>query len=189
MTDLLLGTELSARTSASTRGPSRTRGEALLHDHQRDPRLLEGGGGQARAARRSTSSRARWWRTSLKLLHRGGPGEGPAARSSTSRTRCRTVLRGDAAAAAPDADQPGRQRAQVHGDGLRSTVRARAARRSRPGVAACCRASRCATPASASHPTMQRRASSSRSPRRTAPPRAATAAPGSGSPSAGAWSS
>ena len=81
-------------------------------------------------------------------------------------------------AAAPGADEPDRQRDQVHargrGGGRRSRARARRC------------ASRSPTPGSAS-PTSTPRRSSSPSRRPTARPPAATAAPGSAWPSAASW--
>ena len=49
MTELLLDTDADAPSSASTPRPSATSGEALAHDHQRHPGLLEDRGRQARA--------------------------------------------------------------------------------------------------------------------------------------------
>ena len=149
MTELLLETRARRTSSASSSRRIAASGEALLADHQRHPRLLQDRGRQAGAGDASTSICARRSRTSSSCSRARGAREGRSSWPAASTPTCPPRVRGDPDAAAPDPDQPGRQRGQVHRARRGRRARRRSPRRRR-GVAC---SSPCATPASASRPT------------------------------------
>ena len=181
MTRLLLDTPLTRR-AARVRRADRPVGPRPADDRRRHPRLLEDRGGQARPRGLRLPAAPRG-APGHRHPGRGGREEGPGAAVPDPPRRARRAARRPRAAAA-GAHQPRGQRGQVHreGRGLGAGEPGRVRRPTRPWCA-----SRCATRA----PASTRRSSSgcsSRSSRWTGPPPAATAAPGSASPSRGVWS-
>ena len=165
MTELVLDTDLTAGAARAAEHGARARPNSLLHDHQRHPRPLEDRGRAAvELERERVSTCASASRDALKPLAVQMPGKGLGVRDRDVAGRAGRLV-GDWSRLRAGADQPGRQRDQVH----RARQRQRRRRRFRNGRPddQCCCTSRSSTPASASRPIGRPR-SSRRSPRPTA---------------------
>ena len=113
MTGLLLDTPARPPSSASTRRRSADSRRGAAHDHQRHPRLLEDGGGQARHRAASPSMPTRWRATSSTSLLPAA--EAKAARAGGPHRSGAAASRGGRPGAHPAGHaQPGVQRHQVH---------------------------------------------------------------------------
>ncbi len=151
---------------------------------QRHPRLLAARRGRGSNSRRPRSTCASWSQARVDAVRLASAARRGSSCRSRSRPTCPPRSRGDAAAAAPGAAQPRRQRASSSPQP--AACGSTSARLGASPGAVRCRLRGQPTPASAFRRTRWRGCSTS-SPRSTARSRAGSAAAGSGSRSAGSW--
>ena len=136
MTELLLDTRPHARSSATTPRSCRRRRESLLTRHQRHSRLLEDRSRQAGARADRLSICAQSSRT-RRRCSRSRPTRKDSSSLCTFTPAC-PHARARRPADAAGADQPGRQRRQVHRRAGQVVIAVSVERAGQPDRARCC---------------------------------------------------